>query len=179
MKAKQMEKKIIQNRATLSLTDEEMAETDQYFEMTSNPESVIEKTKSLSQSNQESDSIKNDLEKQFDTYLLEAIDEVLLSLGEPVKNTVYLHLENDFKMSKKEIPQKIKDFSDIMHRIVGAGACRLESMCIKRLSLKLGAEIQLPCYDWPLSKWVVNDSSFADCVNKMRKDFLKDSKAGK
>ena len=38
---------------------------------------------------------------QFDGYLLDAIDKALSSLGEPVKNTLYQHLEVDFGISKE------------------------------------------------------------------------------
>src|ERR1700690_1182445 len=45
-------------------------------------------------------------QKEFNEYLFQAIDEVLTSLGEPVKNTLYFQLENNFNITKNEIPNQ-------------------------------------------------------------------------
>lgn len=111
---------------------------------------------------------KGPKEEQFDEFLVEAIDEALSSLGEPVKNTVYQHLEDDFNIPKNEIPQKIEDFSDIIHKIFGLGASRLEIKFMKNLSSKLKANMQWSDYEWPITKWIVMEISFTDYVKKMR-----------
>ena len=101
----------------------------------------------------------------------EAIDEALTSLGEPVKNTVYYHLENDFNIPKNEIPQKLGLFSHIIHKIFGIGASRLEIKFMKNLNSKVKTNMQLSEYEWPLSKWIVMEMSFTDYVDHIRKDY--------
>lgn len=117
--------------------------------------------------------IKSPREEQFDEFLVEAIDETLSSLGEAVKSTVYQHLEDDFNIPKNEIPQKIKEFSEIIHKIFRLGASRLEIKFMKSLNSKLKANTELPEYEWPLSKWIVMEVSFTDYIKKMRVDYEK------
>lgn len=114
---------------------------------------------------------KNPLQEKFDEFLIEAIDEALSSLGEPVKNTVYHHLENDFNIPKNEIPQKLGEFSHIIRKIFGIGASRLEIKFMKNLNSKVKANVQVPEYEWPISKWIVMEMSFEEYVNNIRKDY--------
>ena len=114
---------------------------------------------------------ENPLHEKFDEFLIEAIDEALSSLGEPVKNTVYDHLENDFSIPKNEIPQKLAEFSHIIHKIFGMGASRLEIKFMKNLNSKVKANVQMPEYEWPLSKWIITEMSFKEYVNNIRKDY--------
>jgi hypothetical protein len=111
------------------------------------------------------------LEEKFDKLLVEAIDEAITSLGEPVKNTFYYRLENDLNIPKNEIPQKLEEFAHIIHRIFGIGASRLEIMFMKNLNSKVKAKVQMPEYEWPVSKWIVMEMSFVDYVNNLRKDY--------
>jgi hypothetical protein len=110
-------------------------------------------------------------QRKFDGFLIEAIDEALSSLGEPVKNTVYLHLQNDFNIEKNEIPKQIDEFLDIMHKIFGLGASRLEIKFMQNLHSKIKVSIELTECEWPLSKWIVDDISFTEYVNSMRKKY--------
>ena len=110
-------------------------------------------------------------QRKFDEYLLEAIDEALTSLGAPVKNTVYFQLENSFNMPKNEIPKQINEFTDILHKIFGLGASRLEIKFMKNLHSKIKVNIELTEYELPLSKWIVDDISFTEYVNSMRKNY--------
>jgi hypothetical protein len=64
--------------------------------------------------------------KTFDELLLEAIDEALASLGESAKQSIYFHLQEKFKVSKSQIPKRIKDFADGLEKIFGVGAQFLE-----------------------------------------------------
>lgn len=115
---------------------------------------------------------KNDSQHgKFDQFLIEAINEALSSLGEPVKNTVYLHLQNDFGIEKSEIPSKIEEFSDILHKIFGLGASRLEIKFMKNLNSKIKVNIQWPEYEYPLSKWIIMEVSFIEYVYNMRKNY--------
>jgi hypothetical protein len=110
--------------------------------------------------------------EQFNEYLIGAIDETLTSLGEPVKNAIYYNLENNFGISKKDIPWKISDFSSILHKLFGLGASRLEVKFMKNLNDKIQADIKWPEYQWPLSKWAIMDLSFEEYVFKIREDFI-------
>jgi hypothetical protein len=110
--------------------------------------------------------------EQFNGYLIEAIDETLTSLGEPVKNVLYSNLESNFGISKEDIPEKIIDFSSILHKLFGLGASRLELKFMKNLNDKIQADIKWSEYQWPLSKWAVMDLSFEEYIFKIREDFI-------
>jgi hypothetical protein len=112
-------------------------------------------------------------EIKFDEYLSEAIDEALTSLGAPVKNTVYFQLENNFNIPKNEIPRQIDEFTDIMHKIFGLGASRLEIKFMKNLHSKIQVSIERHEYEWPLSRWIVDDISFTEYVHNMRENYCK------
>jgi len=110
-------------------------------------------------------------QREFDEYLIESIDEALTSLGVPVKNALYLKLENSFNMPKNEIPNQIDEFTDIIHKIFGLGASRLEIKFMKNLQSKIEVKIQLTEYEWPLSKWILADISFTEYVHSARKKY--------
>lgn len=115
-------------------------------------------------------------QEKFDYFLGEAIDETLSSLGELVKNTVYQRLQNDCCIEKDEIPGQIEEFSDIIHQIFGLGAIQLEIKFMKNLNSKIKINIQRPQYEWPLSKWIIDDLSFTQFVHNARKNFLNECK---
>jgi hypothetical protein len=79
----------------------------------------------------------------FDKLLLEAVDEGLSSLGESSKQAIYFHLEKTFSIKKQQIPEKIADFAQAIHRIFGLGANFLEILIIKRLYEKIGVVFEL------------------------------------
>jgi hypothetical protein len=150
------EESTVEDRICLSLEDE--------MEVEEPPNSVeLEKTEN-----------KINLRKeQFNKYLIEAIEETLTSLGEPVKNALYFNLESNFGISKEDIPLKISDFSSILHKLFGLGASRLEVKFMKNLNDKIQADIEWPEYQWPLSKWAIVDLSFEEYIFKIREDFIK------
>ena len=115
----------------------------------------------------------NSVTEQFDVLLIESIDETLSSLGEPVKNAIYQHLAQSFKMSKNSIPNHIEEFSQILHKIFGLGASRLEIKFMKNLNSKINANIVWKQYEWPLSKWIVMEMSFDDYIRKVRIEYEK------
>jgi hypothetical protein len=112
------------------------------------------------------------VQEKFDQLLNEAIDEALSSLGEPVKNAVYQHLQNDFCIEKDKIPCQIDEFSTIIHKIFGLGASRLEIKFMKNLNAKIEIDIKMPEYEWPLSKWIIADLSFTEYVHNARKNYV-------
>ncbi|MGD0451656.1 MAG: hypothetical protein ABSA79_11470 [Candidatus Bathyarchaeia archaeon] len=131
-----------------------------------------EKTKKADNKGSKIDVLSNiSAQRKFDDYLIESIDEALTSLGAPVKNTVYFQLENNFNIPKNEIPQQIDEFTDIMHKIFGLGASRLEIKFMKNLYSKIQVNIKRPEYEWPLSKWIVDDISFTAYVHDMRENY--------
>jgi hypothetical protein len=163
------------------LTEEDIVETDEYFQQT-----VIistEKTESFNEtkspngnniiSGAPTPAKANDPDEKFDQYLLEAIEETLSSLGEVVKNAVFEHLKNDFQINKANIPQKISDFSEIIQKIFGLGAARLELKIMKNLNSKLQVDVHLTEYEWPLSKWIINEVSFTEYVGNLRSSYTR------
>jgi hypothetical protein len=166
---------------TIYLTEEDVAETEEYFQhaviiSSKQTESRIEiqAPQVKSTISEEPTSAKTNISNgKFDQYLMESIDETLSSLGEVVKNAVFGHLGNEFQIDKADIPQKIVDFSKVIHKVFGLGADRLELKIVKSLSSKLQVDVQLTEYEWPLSKWIVCDVSFTDNVQNLRGSYVK------
>jgi hypothetical protein len=102
----------------------------------------------------------------FNRVLLKAIDETLSCLGESSKTVLYHHLETTFKIKKKEIPNKIDDFSKALESLFGLGAEILEIMFMKRLYDKVRAAGE------PIScEWVVPEMKFKEYVDLMKQRF--------
>jgi len=106
--------------------------------------------------------------QKFDQLLIEAIDEVLCSLGEPVKNHLYIILENDFLITKNELPQQIKEFSKILYRIFGSSAYQLEIQFMKRLHAKISSNQHLEHHSIDLTDI---EMTFSTYVQKTRESF--------
>ena len=111
------------------------------------------------------------LAQKFNEYLIQSVDEALTSLGEPVKNTIYFQLENNFNIPKNEIPDQIEEFTNIMHKIFGLGASRLEIKFMKNLYSKIKVSAETNGCEWPLSKWIVDDMSFTEYVQRTREEY--------
>ncbi len=137
-------------------------------------EAIGENTSTTSEQKEQKKKLKkNALAEQFNQYVLEAIDETLSSLGEPVKNTIYQHLENDFSISKDEIPEKILDFSDVLRKLFGVGATRIEAKFVKNLNSKIRDKVGLKESDLASPKWLMIDFSFTNYVSNARRSFEK------
>jgi len=159
--------------------EEEMVETEEYFQNISSTSQDKQCSSSLKPNNKQTNDyvtigvLPSEKDRaEFDAVLLEAIDETLSSLGEPVKNTVYQHLRNDFGIEKKSIPSQINKFWDILHRIFGLSANRLEIKVMEKLNAKIKVNVKWPEYEWPLSKWVIADMSFTEYVHNARKNYV-------
>ena len=74
----------------------------------------------------------------FEEVLLEAIDEGLSCLGESEKRTIYFYIEKKYEISKQDIHYRIKDFTEAIENIFGAGAKVLEIRIMKILFTKMG-----------------------------------------
>ena len=111
------------------------------------------------------------VQRRFNCFLLEAIDDTLSSLGVPVKNTLYMKLENNFGMKKEDIPQQIDDFLYILHKIFGLGATRLELLFVKALQSKIHIDLASLNCNLTLPEWIEKEMSFKTCLTQMRRDF--------
>lgn len=110
----------------------------------------------------------NTTQQKFDQLLVEAIDEVLGSLGEPVKNHVYIQLENDFSITKNNLPQKIETFSNFLFRIFGSSANNLEIRFMKTLYEKISTDQHFKHKSIAFKEI---DLTFSAYVNSMRECF--------
>lgn len=166
---------------TSYLTEEDIVETEEYFQqavvISSKQTESFEETTSPQFKNtvsvEPTATQANISDEKFNQYLSEAIDETLASLGEVVKNAVFENLKNNFKITKADLPQKIYDFSKIVHKVFGSGADRLELKIVQNFSSKLQVDVQLTEYELPLSKRIVSDVSFIDYVEDLRLIYAK------
>ncbi|MGA2682054.1 MAG: hypothetical protein ABSF44_09680 [Candidatus Bathyarchaeia archaeon] len=106
---------------------------------------------------------KKNQRKKFEAVLQEAIDDAFSSLGEPVKKSIYFHLEHKFLILSRDIPCRIEDFSDALERIFGSGAKHLELLIMEKLYLKVNCS-----YKWDGPKWLVPDLTFKQYVELIR-----------
>lgn len=171
-------------KKTVDYTEEDMSETEEYFQNASQTSTHTKNDSAngsfeLLNTQKVDDGVtigvlpteKGGYEAEFDDILLETIDETLSSLGEPVKNAVYFHLQTNFCINKDEIPKKINEFSDIIQKIFGSGAGRLEIKLMKTLHSKINVSVKWPEYEAPISKWLVMDMTFIEYVNSMRQNY--------
>ena len=89
-------------------------------------------------------------DKNFECYLLEAIDEAFSALGENVKTAIYFRVDSAFNIKKQEVPERLEDFSDALEQIFGLGARHLEIMCMKCLHSKIMAVSKLQFLEFEL-----------------------------
>lgn len=80
---------------------------------------------------------------EFDKLLVIAIDEALNSLGESVKQSIYFHIENKFKVARKNIPENLEEFQGGLEKIFGAGALFIEIQIMKNLHMKIGLPLKM------------------------------------
>ena len=111
--------------------------------------------------------------KKFDEILQDSIDEAFSSLGESVKKSIYFHLENNFLITKQDIPRKVEAFSDALERIFGLGAQHLELLIMKNLYMKANCS-----YRWEGPKWLVPDLTFKEYVKLVRIGYEEEDKIG-
>lgn len=78
------------------------------------------------------------LDRDFESFLLEAVDDGLSSLGESSKQTIYYHLEKSFNLRREDIPTRINAFTQAIENIFGVGANFVEVLIMKKLYDKIG-----------------------------------------
>jgi len=114
--------------------------------------------------------------EQFNDFLIASIDESLCLLGEPVKNEFYLELELKFNIKKNDIPHRLEEFSDILHKVFGLGASRLEVKFLRKLDSKIPSGCNCIDADCSVSVWIEKERSLINSINTKRQDFLLNSK---
>ncbi len=103
-------------------------------------------------------------EDDFETLLLEAVDEGLSSLGDSSKHAIYFHLQKTFKIHKQQIAQNIDAFDNAIKKIFGIGANYIEILIIKKLHEKAEQTIQ-----WQTTK----ELTLHEYVKQAKKNYLK------
>ncbi len=83
---------------------------------------------------------KNHHGRTFNEILVNSIDESLTVLGENVKTSIYINLEQAFKISRQTIPNDIDSFLNALERIFGSGAKHLELLIMENLHEKISHE---------------------------------------
>jgi len=105
------------------------------------------------------------IQRRLDQLLEDTIDEVLCSLGEPVKDHIYDRLEDEFSISKYALSQQIGEFSKLLYGIFGSHAILLEIKCMKTFYSK----IKIDQYLGNLSiTWDDNDFTLLTYTDKFR-----------
>lgn len=79
----------------------------------------------------------------FNKFLLDAIDSALLSLGESAKQSIYFHIEHNYKVTRDQIPQNLKQFQMALEKIFGVGSRYLEILIMRNLYAKIGRPFQI------------------------------------
>lgn len=106
--------------------------------------------------------------RKFDDLLIETVDSVLSSLGEPVKNQLYIHLKNDFSIEKNGIPGRIGEFSKMLHLVFGSAAFLIDIRFMNELHIKCSQLGYLIEDDLEFDEM---DFSFPSYVVKMRERY--------
>lgn len=101
--------------------------------------------------------------RDFEKLLIQAVDDGLSSLGESSRQAIYFHLERNFNIKKKEIPNKIWNFADAIKKIFGSGADFLEILIMKSLYEKVGGIFELR---------KSTDFAFTDYVIEVKRNFV-------
>ena len=81
--------------------------------------------------------------KDFDKLLLDSIDDALLSLGDSVRQSIYFHVERNFKVTRDEIPQTLEHFQLALEKIFGVGSRYIEILIMKGLYTKIGHPLRM------------------------------------
>jgi len=76
-------------------------------------------------------------ENALNKLVLESIDEGLFSLGKDSKALVYHYLTQEHLINRKDIPERLDDFSIVMGKILGEGSANLDGLFTKSLNSKV------------------------------------------
>lgn len=73
----------------------------------------------------------------YETLVLEAIDQTFCGLGEEVRDSIYAALKRNYALSKEEIVDKPATFTAAIENLFGSGAHLLEIKMMQILSPKV------------------------------------------
>jgi hypothetical protein len=110
------------------------------------------------------------LKRDFEKLLLEAVNEGLSSLGESSKEAIYFHLDKNFNIKKREIPDKIGAFAGAVENIFGFGADFFEIAVMRQLHAKVSQGA-----NWHASKGLTS----TEYVTATRQSLLHENKPKK
>ncbi len=71
--------------------------------------------------------------KRFDEFILKCVDDGLSILGDDGRSVVLWLCESKIRLTKKQIPLRIKDFSRLVEDTFGAGASIIEGHIVKEI----------------------------------------------
>ncbi len=117
--------------------------------------------------------LDKDYGEEFEKILLDSIDEALSCLGESPKKLIYFHLEQKFKITRQDIPQRVGDFSEALEQVFGLGAQHLEILIMKNLHAKISCKGKNEG-----SKGFVSDLTFNKYVEHMKLCYEDEGKIG-
>jgi hypothetical protein len=69
----------------------------------------------------------------LDRPLIESVDAALSALGTSTRDSVLLYLRKRYSISLEEIPQRMDEFLQALHTLLGYGARVIEKLVIARL----------------------------------------------
>jgi hypothetical protein len=92
--------------------------------------------------------------REFDKILVSAIDEALNSMGESIRQSIYFHIENKFKVTRNEIPENLEEFQGGLEKIFGAGAQFIEILIMKNLHSKIGLPLKMESEQLEFVKYI-------------------------
>jgi hypothetical protein len=75
----------------------------------------------------------------FDQIIIEVVDQTFSKLGTKVRQTLYSTLENNYKLNKQDIPDRIGEFVNALEEIFGASALLIEIDVMKKMRQKVPA----------------------------------------
>jgi isocitrate dehydrogenase kinase/phosphatase len=102
----------------------------------------------------------------FNKILLDSIDGALLSLGESAKQSIYFHIEHNYKVTRNQIPQNLEQFQRALEKIFGVGSQYLEILIMKNLYAGIGC---------PLHMETTKQLEFIEYIDMARQNFLNSS----
>ena len=80
---------------------------------------------------------------KIDRLLVSAIDGALTYPGESVKQSIYFHIEKQFKVARNEIPENLEEFQGGLEKIFCTGAQFIEILIMKNLHTKMGLPLKM------------------------------------
>ena len=73
----------------------------------------------------------------FEELVIEAVDQTFTNLGLKVKQVFYYFLENHYKLSKMDIPNRIGDFVEALEKVFGTSALLIEIDVLRSLQQRV------------------------------------------